>query len=112
MPSVNRKQEDEWFAKNERDLLKNLKRERERNQKALEEASHQEEAKRQRDLHWMKCPKCGSDLEEKDIEGIKVDQCRGCEGIYFDRNELDELLLKKRQECRTFMRRITGIFHS
>jgi len=43
----------------------------------------------------MKCPKCKeSDLTENKVKGraILVDLCRGCKGIWFDRNELESLL--------------------
>lgn len=37
----------------------------------------------------MKCPKCASDyLEEIIINGIKVDRCTNCGGLWFDRDEL------------------------
>lgn len=112
MPYDPKKTEDEWFALNEREMLKNLKRERERKQKQLEESLKQEEAKKQRDLHWMKCPKCGSDMVTKDVAGIQIDECTRCEGIYLDRGELEDMLLKKDEDRRSFMRRISGLFRS
>ena len=60
--------------------------------------------------HWMKCPKCGEDLQEVDMSGIKVDRCTVCRGTYFDAGELDLLL-----ECKEhtgFWGRIKDIFHS
>ncbi|MEO6666631.1 MAG: zf-TFIIB domain-containing protein [Nitrospiria bacterium] len=48
--------------------------------------------------HWMKCPKCGSDMAEIERQGIKVDQCGACGGIYFDRGELELLLETKEQK--------------
>ncbi len=45
--------------------------------------------------HWMKCPKCGSSMEEVELTGIKVDKCVGCEGIYFDNGELQILIESK-----------------
>jgi Zn-finger nucleic acid-binding protein len=43
----------------------------------------------------MKCPKCkNSDLKENRVKGheFRVDLCRDCKGIWFDRNELESLL--------------------
>jgi Zn-finger nucleic acid-binding protein len=43
----------------------------------------------------MKCPKCNnSDLKENKVKGrnLQVDLCRDCQGIWFDRNELEALL--------------------
>ena len=43
----------------------------------------------------MKCPKCKKhDLKEKGVKGrpVRVDVCAGCNGIWFDRKELETLL--------------------
>ena len=43
----------------------------------------------------MKCPKCkNSDLKGNRVKGhqFRVDLCRDCKGIWFDRNELESLL--------------------
>lgn len=40
----------------------------------------------------LNCPKCIGKLEEKQVEGIKVDICWVCEGIWFDKGELDKVL--------------------
>ena len=39
----------------------------------------------------MKCPKCGSDMEKVAYEGIEVDRCTGCRGIWFDMLEHEHL---------------------
>jgi acetyl-CoA carboxylase beta subunit len=46
--------------------------------------------------HWMKCPKCGKNMIEVDMDGVMVDRCESCQGLYFDAGEL-ELLLMSRQ---------------
>ena len=39
----------------------------------------------------MKCPACGNQLTEMDVEGVKVDACDGgCAGIWFDNFEIDK----------------------
>jgi Zn-finger nucleic acid-binding protein len=40
----------------------------------------------------MKCPKCGAGLQEIEMDGIMVDKCGGCEGIFFDRGELELMI--------------------
>jgi len=112
MPYDHKKTEDQWFKRNERELIENLRRERKRKEKELAGLMKQEEAKKRKELHWMKCPKCGSDLKEEEIVGVRIDRCTLCEGIYLDRGELEEFLLKKQGERRSFMRRITGLFSS
>ncbi|MFH0877238.1 MAG: zf-TFIIB domain-containing protein [Candidatus Omnitrophota bacterium] len=40
----------------------------------------------------MNCPKCVGKLEKKEIEGIEIDACFVCEGIWFDAGELEEVV--------------------
>ncbi len=41
------------------------------------------------------------------ISGIEVERCTSCEGIFFDRGELEQLLLKH-EDRRGFFRRLMG----
>lgn len=88
------------------------------NQKAIEEKRKALDAKRAEELrlhkketHWMKCPKCGHDLEEVDLHGIKVDLCKEetCGGAYFDKDEL-ELLFETQDTQTGFLGRLLGVF--
>ena len=104
-----RRREDEWFRANEKKLIEEarqarVKREQER---AAREADG--ERTRLRDLHFMKCPKCGHDMREEQLGGVKVDRCTYCEGIYLDPGELDQVLLQKDEERRGFFRRLVKI---
>lgn len=36
----------------------------------------------------MRCPKCRSDMEIIEIDGVQIDRCRSCHGLWFDRGEL------------------------
>jgi Zn finger protein HypA/HybF involved in hydrogenase expression len=60
--------------------------------KMLEEEKHRqlagEEKKRLKELHQMRCPKCGMELIEIEYKNIKVDKCSECEGIWLDAGEL------------------------
>lgn len=40
----------------------------------------------------MNCPKCLGKLEEKIVENVKTDVCWICEGIWFDKGELEKVL--------------------
>jgi Zn-finger nucleic acid-binding protein len=40
----------------------------------------------------MICPKCGADLRSYERNGVTIDQCTGCRGIFLDRGELERLL--------------------
>lgn len=40
----------------------------------------------------MNCPKCDSSMRQYERNGINIDQCTGCRGIFLDRGELEHLL--------------------
>jgi len=42
----------------------------------------------------MDCPKCAGKLQKEAMEGIEVDSCFVCEGIWFDAGELEEVIKK------------------
>jgi hypothetical protein len=42
--------------------------------------------------YWLKCPKCGGQMEEENLVGILIDRCVSCNGLYFDSGELETLL--------------------
>jgi hypothetical protein len=104
-----RKREDDWFRQNEQKLLDaareaRLKREKER---AAQES--EAERKRLRELHFMKCPKCGHDLKEEMVDAVTVDRCTHCEGIYLDAGELEQLFTRKMDERKGFLRKLIGV---
>jgi uncharacterized protein len=76
--------EDEYFARQELERRKKWAAE----QAAKRTAAEAEELRK---AHWMKCPKCGYDLAEIELHGVKVDQCAHCGGIFLDAGELDQL---------------------
>ena len=43
----------------------------------------------------MRCPKCRSDMQQIVIDGIEVDRCSGCHGLWFDGGELSRLSSKE-----------------
>jgi hypothetical protein len=40
----------------------------------------------------LRCPKCHGDLVVYERQGIVVDQCRDCRGVWLDRGELEHLI--------------------
>jgi hypothetical protein len=76
--------EEEYFARIEFERRKKIEREK---QQKLAEA----EKNRLRDLHYLKCPKCGMDLIEIDYKSIKADKCSGCDGVWLDAGELESV---------------------
>lgn len=95
------KAEDEYFARQEL----------ERRKKWAEEKTARmadEEKQRLKDLHWMKCPKCGMDLHTIDLHGVKIDRCASCNGTFFDAGELEQVM----RRGGGFFARLVSIFHA
>lgn len=76
--------EDSYFAERDKELMEKHKKEAEK--KKLEE---------RRKLHYMKCPKCGGDLQEIEFKDIMIDRCNECSGVWLDKGELETLLRKE-----------------
>jgi len=106
---IRQKMEDEWFARNEAELIRQARREHEARAEQLKLSQQEGEAKRLKDLHYMKCPKCGHDMSTRMIQQVEVDECGTCNGVFFDQGELDEVLLKHAAERRGFFRRLKGL---
>jgi hypothetical protein len=104
-----RSREDDWFRRNEQELLEAAKGARLKRQQAREAAEKSEETARLRKLHHMKCPKCGHDLKVEDGLGIEIDRCTFCEGIYLDAGELESLFRKRFDERKAIWRRVLGL---
>ena len=82
MPLKPSEQEEEYFARMEFERKKKVEEEK---HKKLGD----EEKRKLKDLHYMRCPKCGMELIEIDYKGIKIDECSECEGIWLDAGELE-----------------------
>ena len=104
-----RKMEDQWFARHEEDLLKQAQRHHEKRLADLRERQREGEERHLRELHYMKCPKCGHDMASLKIDDVEVDRCDTCDGIFLDKGELDAVLLKAAGERRGIFRRLMGL---
>jgi len=82
MPDKPSEREEEYIVKKEYEKLKKLEEEKRRSLAA-------EEKKKLKELHYMKCPKCGMELVTISYKGIEVDKCSGCEGVWLDAGELE-----------------------
>ena len=74
--------ENEYFFNKEKELIAKMKA------KLGEESSRSLE---------IQCPKCDGTLFEADFQGIKVDICDQCSGVWMDPGEIT-LVLGKRDE--------------
>lgn len=93
--------EDEYFARQDAALIQQLRAEHEAHLSAAERQSH-----------LMKCPKCGAGLEERDRNGIKIDVCPDCHGVWLDQGEIDLLnRVAKENPGTRMMQDILSFFH-
>ena len=82
MPVKPSEREDEYFARLEFEQKKKL-------QEANRIEMESNEKQRLKELHFMRCPKCGMALIEIKYNDIEVDKCSGCDGIWLDAGEME-----------------------
>ena len=92
--------EDEYFARQEFEKRKKILIDQQQAMKEKERAELKER-------HYMRCPKCGMELIEIDFQGVKIDKCSECQGVYLDDGELEQLM---EPEKAGVMKSIIGIF--
>lgn len=90
MPVKSTSKEEEYFAQHELERRRKLALEREAQLAA-------EERKRLKELHWMRCPKCGMELEELDYRGTKIDTCGACRGVWLDAGEMESIASSEKE---------------
>jgi hypothetical protein len=77
--------EEEYIKRQELEKIKKLR------EQCAEETAEQEK-KELKERHWMRCPKCGMELDEIDYKNVVVDACFCCGGMFFDKGEIDKIL--------------------
>ncbi|MEU6034493.1 zf-TFIIB domain-containing protein [Actinomadura sp. NPDC047616] len=40
----------------------------------------------------LQCPKCDSSLHTHERHGVIIEECPGCQGVFLDRGELEQLI--------------------
>ncbi|MDZ4752917.1 MAG: zf-TFIIB domain-containing protein [Phycisphaerae bacterium] len=58
--------------------------------------------------NWMRCPKCGGQLVETDLEAVKIDRCAACGGVFLDKGELEVLTKHGRAATQTLFGKLFG----
>jgi hypothetical protein len=79
------REEEEHFAKLEFEKRKAIAEK----QRAARATQEREELKAR---HWMHCPKCGEELIILAMQGVEVDKCPSCSGLWLDAGELERLV--------------------
>lgn len=83
--------EEEYFRRKEQEALEKLRQKREAEQ-AQAAAIH--------------CPKCEGTLLEVTHEGVQIDRCDKCNGVWLDAGELERLT--EHEESGGWLRRLMG----
>jgi len=95
--------EEEYFARE--DIEKKRKM-------ALQQA--EEMAVKQREelkkLHYMKCPKCGMDLQTLSRGRVEIDTCFNCQGVWLDAGELDQVMSQGSETSGKVMGAVLNLF--
>lgn len=53
----------------------------------------------------MKCPNCNTSLVMSDRQGIEIDYCPDCRGVWLDRGELDKIIERSNQEIQSMTKK-------
>jgi uncharacterized protein len=69
--------EEEYFQKLEREKL------------AAMSAKKREGSSGDSAPSGMRCPKCGGALEAADFQGVEIDRCKACGGVWLDAGEME-----------------------
>lgn len=80
--------EEEYFARIEAEKKKKMEEEKKKKKEM-------EERDKLKQLHWMRCPKCGMELKEEVFKGVRIDRCTSCNGVWLDNGELEQLAGKE-----------------
>ncbi len=99
MPVKPSSAEEEYFARQEAERRRKVAEER-------QAALLAEERERARALHFMKCPKCGMQLEEITFSDVRIDKCFPCGGTWLDNGELELI----REKEAGFLGRLLNVF--
>lgn len=59
---------------------------------AQQRATAEAERRRLKQLHWMRCPKCGQGLATEHYGSVEIDVCPSCRGLWLDANELETIV--------------------
>ena len=76
--------EEEYFIRLEFERAKKVEEE-------LKKKMLEDERNSLKELHYMRCPKCGMQLVEIDYRGMKIDKCTECNGVWLDHGELEAI---------------------
>lgn len=95
--------EDEYFAREDIEKKRKLAL-----QQAEAMAAKQREELKQ--LHYMKCPKCGMDLQVLKRGDVEIDSCFNCNGVWLDAGELERIMAQGSEQSGKVMGAVLNLF--
>jgi rubrerythrin len=75
---------------------------------AEQRATAEAEQRRLKELHWMRCPKCGHQLATDKYGSVEIDVCPSCRGLWLDANELETILASESGLFRSCLKIVRG----
>jgi uncharacterized protein len=84
MDERRRSLENEYFRKKDQEAIDKLRAK----MKVAEDA-------KSAGLSSMKCPRCSGNLTESNFEGVMIDTCDNCSGVWLDPGEFGQLVQKE-----------------
>ncbi len=100
--ALRQEREDGWFREHEVEMIEAAKRRRAESSPPVRREAQGAAVTPRR------CPNDGSPMALDRIEEIEVDRCGTCGGMFFDRGELETLLLRHDGQRRGFFRKLLG----
>ena len=90
--------EEEYFARENADRVKELRARLDR-----------ERAEAERKSHLGRCPRCGGHLREKQRHNLHIDVCDDCGGTWLDKGELEMFEHVDHSNVRRFVGDLFGL---
>jgi hypothetical protein len=90
--------EEEYFKKRDMEMIAEQRTRLDAERKRTERSSH-----------YMKCPKCGADLKEREYHNVKIDVCTECHGVFLDAGEIDLIARIDTSRVGGFVRSLFGL---
>ncbi len=95
------KTEDEYFARIEASKKARLN-------EMLADEDAKAEADRLKELHYLRCGKCGQAMETTHYKGVEIEVCPACGAVLLDAGELQQLAGEERHGILTAVAHVFG----
>ena len=83
--------EQDYFAREDAEKMRRLAAEQKR-------ALAAEERRRLKELHWMRCPRCGMEMAPVKLrDDLTVDACFSCGGVFLKKPDIDIIAAPKQK---------------